>query len=157
MARLVLQSIKAGELTTLTDLRRVTGDKNFTPRTAEEIVSRIFHTCYMGTVNSGEETRSRAQRLAERIGAFHSDIKIDDAVSAHESIVEKTLNFKARYSVNGGTPAENLALQNIQARNRLVVSYELAQLSTTARQLPRAGSALLVLGSGNVDENLRGY
>jgi hypothetical protein len=34
----------------------------------------------------------------------------------------------------------------------MVVSYELAQLSTTARKLPRAGAALLVLGSGNVDE-----
>jgi hypothetical protein len=39
----------------------------------------------------------------------------------------------------------------------MVVSYELAQLSTTARKLPRAGAALLVLGSGNVDEILRGY
>ncbi len=39
----------------------------------------------------------------------------------------------------------------------MVVAYELAQLSTTARNLPRAGAALLVLGSGNVDEILRGY
>jgi NAD+ synthase (glutamine-hydrolysing) len=39
-----------------------------------------------------------------------------------------------------------------------VVAYELAQLSTTAREgHPRAGASLLVLGSGNVDENLRGY
>lgn len=35
--------------------------------------------------------------------------------------------------------------------DRLVVAYELAQLSTTARKLPRAGASLLVLGSGNVD------
>ena len=34
----------------------------------------------------------------------------------------------------------------------MIVAYELAQLSTTARNLPRAGAALLVLGSGNVDE-----
>jgi len=50
-----------------------------------------------------------------------------------------------------------LTLNLVQARNRMVVSYELAQLSTTARKLPRAGAALLVLGSGNVDEILRGY
>jgi hypothetical protein len=37
-----------------------------------------------------------------------------------------------------------LAKQNIQARNRMIVAYELAQLSTTARNLPRAGAALLV-------------
>jgi NAD+ synthase (glutamine-hydrolysing) len=34
----------------------------------------------------------------------------------------------------------------------MIVAYELAQLSITARNLPRAGAALLVLGSGNVDE-----
>ena len=39
----------------------------------------------------------------------------------------------------------------------MVVAYELAQLSTSARNLPRAGAALLVLGSSNVDEILRGY
>ncbi|WYZ35695.1 hypothetical protein EsH8_X_000342 [Colletotrichum jinshuiense] len=157
MAKLVIQSIESGEMSTLDDLRRVTGDKTFMPETPREIVSRLLHTCYMGTVNSGDDTRSRARRLAEQLGAYHSDISIDEAVLAHEAIIQKTLNFTPRYGVEGGSPAENLARQNIQARNRLVVQYELAQLSTTARQLPRAGAALLVLGSGNVDENLRGY
>ncbi|KUI57806.1 Glutamine-dependent NAD(+) synthetase [Cytospora mali] len=158
MARMVLQAINNGEQTVLNDLRRVTGEKDFVPATPEDIVSRLFHTCYMGTVNSGEETRSRAERLAKRFGAYHSDIKIDDAVTAHENIISQTLGgFRPKYSIEGGSPAENLARQNIQARNRLVVAYELAQLSTTARNTPRKGAALLVLGSGNVDENLRGY
>lgn len=158
MARMVLKAIQDGEQTVLDDLRRVTGEKSFTPSNPEDIVSRVFHTCYMGTVNSGEETRSRAEKLAKRLGAYHSDIKIDDAVVAHENIIAQTLDgFRPKYSVEGGSPAENLARQNIQARNRLVVAYELAQLSTTARNTPRKGGALLVLGSGNVDENLRGY
>jgi NAD+ synthase (glutamine-hydrolysing) len=77
---------------------------------------------------------------------------------AHESLIADALGgFQPKFEVEGGTTSENLAKQNIQARNRLVVSYELAQLSTQARGLPRAGAALLVLGSGNVDENLRGY
>lgn len=158
MARMVLKAIQDGEQTVLDDLRRVTGEKSFTPTKPEDIVSRVFHTCYMGTVNSGEETRSRAEKLSKRLGAYHSDIKIDDAVVAHENIIAQTLGgFRPKYSVEGGSPAENLARQNIQARNRLVVAYELAQLSTTARNTPRKGGALLVLGSGNVDENLRGY
>ncbi|KAG8165419.1 hypothetical protein KVR01_005694 [Diaporthe batatas] len=158
MARMVLKAIQDGEQTVLDDLRRVTGEKSFTPSKPEDIVSRVFHTCYMGTVNSGEETRSRAEKLAKRLGAYHSDIKIDDAVVAHENIIAQTLGgFRPKYSIEGGSPAENLARQNIQARNRLVVAYELAQLSTTARNTPRKGGALLVLGSGNVDENLRGY
>lgn len=105
---------------------------------------------------SGLTTRhSGAKRLAEHIGAYHTDISIDEAVEAHESIIRQALGgFKPRFLVEGGTSSENLAKQNIQARNRMVVAYELAQLSTQARGLPRAGAALLVLGSGNVDGGL---
>lgn len=55
---------------------------------------------------------------------------------------------------DGGSRAENLALQNIQARLRMVVAYLLAQLRPWTRA--RSGF-LLVLGTGNVDELLRGY
>lgn len=55
---------------------------------------------------------------------------------------------------DGGTGAENLALQNIQARLRMVTAYLLAQLRPWTRD--RAGF-LLVLGTSNVDEGLRGY
>lgn len=158
MARKALQAIQDGEESVLADLRRVTGEPDFLPTHPEELVGRLLHSCYMGTVNSGEETRGRAKRLSERLGGFHSDIKIDEAVSGHDNIIAQAFGgFRPKYAVHGGTPAENLALQNIQARNRMVAAYELAQLSTTARNTPRKGAALLVLGSGNVDENLRGY
>jgi hypothetical protein len=49
---------------------------------AQELANRIFVTVYMGTVNSGEETRGRAKRLAAQIGAYHMDVKIDTVVSA---------------------------------------------------------------------------
>ena len=55
---------------------------------------------------------------------------------------------------DGGSLAENLALQNIQARLRMVVAFLLAQLTPWTRG--RVGY-LLVLGSANVDETLRGY
>ena len=55
---------------------------------------------------------------------------------------------------DGGSLAENLALQNIQARLRMVIAFLLAQLTPWTRG--RAGY-LLVLGSANVDETLRGY
>ena len=59
-----------------------------------------------------------------------------------------------RYAVAGGTRAEDLALQNLQARLRMVLSYLCAQLLPWMRG--RSGF-LLVLGSANVDEALRGY
>lgn len=153
MARLVLLSIEKDEYSTLNDLRRVTGELDFTPKNTQEIVSRLLHTCYMGTVNSSEETQSRSRRLAETLGSYHSNVTIDEAVTAFEDIAGQALNgFKPKFEMDGGTRAEQLAKQNVQARARMVLQYELAQLSTTARKMPRAGSALLVLGSGNVDE-----
>ena len=55
---------------------------------------------------------------------------------------------------DGGSGAENLALQNIQARLRMVLAFLLAALLPWVRE--RAGF-LLVLGTANVDECLRGY
>ncbi|ODA77736.1 hypothetical protein RJ55_06338 [Drechmeria coniospora] len=157
MAKMVLASIEAGEETTLADLRRVTGVRDFRPETPHEIVNRLLTTCYTSTVNSSNETRSRAERLSEKLGAWHLSIPIDNIVESYHSLIKTALHFTPHYAVEGGTQAENLALQNLQARNRMVVQYTLAQLVTTARKLPRAGSALLVLTSGNVDEALRGY
>ncbi|KAF4980605.1 hypothetical protein FZEAL_3418 [Fusarium zealandicum] len=148
MAKAVLQSINSGDENTLADLRRITGENEFVPKTPQEIVSRLLHTCYMGTQHSGTETRSRAEKLstgiAQFIGAYHSDVNISDTVAAHEQVIEQALSFQPKFGVEGGSVAENLAKQNIQARNRMVVAYELAQLSTTARKLPRAGASLLV-------------
>lgn len=51
----------------------------------------------------------------------------------------------------GGSRVENLALQNIQARIRMVISYMFAQLLPWVRGKGERGN-LLVLGSANVDE-----
>ena len=58
------------------------------------------------------------------------------------------------YKIHGGSNAENLALQNVQARSRMVVAYLFAQLNLWAQG---SQGSLLVLGSSNVDETLRGY
>ncbi|RMD41983.1 hypothetical protein DV735_g3192, partial [Chaetothyriales sp. CBS 134920] len=162
MAKVVLHSINSGNEKTLADLRRVTGEPNLVVKEPQDIVKRLFHTCYMAAQHSGNQTRSRAKRLSESIGGFHSDINIDGTVAEHEKIVEKALNFKPKFKVEGGSVAENLAKQNIQARNRMVIAYEAGQffpysVKFASRKLPRAGASLLVLSSANVDEALRGY
>jgi NAD+ synthase (glutamine-hydrolysing) len=157
MARLTLASIQAGEEETKKELARVTGDPTFVPLTPQDIVGRLFHTCYMPTVNSSDETRKRAEHLSATIGAYHTVAPIDGIVTAFEAMAQTAVGFTPKYQVEGGTKSEDLAKQNVQARTRMVTAYNLAQLSTTARKLPRAGAALLVLGAGNVDENLRGY
>lgn len=111
MANVVLASIEAGSENTLADLRVITGLKDVAPKTPNDIVNLLLTTCYMGTVNSSEDTRSRAEKLAQKLGAWHLGISIDAVVQANMAIVQNALQFTPKYSVEGGTRAENLALQ----------------------------------------------
>lgn len=105
----------------------------------------------MGSQNSSTATRERAKRLATEIGSYHIDMNIDTAVSALTNLFTAVTNFQPRFKVHGGSSAENAALQNIQARLRMILSYMFAQMLPTARKRPGAGG-LLVLASANVDE-----
>ena len=56
--------------------------------------------------------------------------------------------------VDGGSEVENLALQNIQARIRMVIAFMLASLLPWLNKKPKYH---LVLSTSNVDEGLRGH
>lgn len=156
MCRLVVQAIKAGNQDVITDVRRIAAYSDKLPDTPEEFCGQIFHTVYLGMANqSSKETRQRAKDLADRIGSYHSDLNIDDTFHATKNLLTQGTGFEPKFRVHGGSVTENLALQNIQARSRMVISYYYAQMLPTVRQRPGGGS-LLVLGSSNVDECLRG-
>ncbi len=164
MCRLVLEATKTNNKQVIKDARRIAGepdDSEWKPASAQEVCNRLFHTCYMGSANSSKETRSRASSLAKDIGAYHIDIDISRVTSAildTFTMWTSTMSslWQPRFKSNGGTQTENLALQNIQARSRMVLAYLFAQLLPSFRKR-RNGGALLVLGSANVDESLRGY
>ena len=154
MCQIVVAKLRGGDAAMLADVRKVVGDDSFEPKSAEELASRIFFTCYMATENSSAETRARASALAEEIGASHSNINIDGMVAAMIKMFTRFGSKAPKYKVHGGSETENLALQNIQARLRMVSAYLLAQLTPWVRG---HSGFLLVLGTSNVDEALRGY
>lgn len=139
----------------LEDVRRICAEKeDWVPATPQEVAHKIFVTCYMGTENSSKETRDRARDLAEAIGSYHIDLNMDMVISAIIGLFTLVTTKKPQFRVHGGSPAENLALQNIQARLRMLLAYMFAQLVPWVRG---GVGGLLVLGSANVDESLRGY
>ncbi|KAJ0775128.1 putative NAD(+) synthase (glutamine-hydrolyzing) [Helianthus annuus] len=101
-----------------------------------------------------DATRGRAKLLADEIGSWHLDVSIDSVVSAFLSLFQTLTGKRPRYKVDGGTNIENLGLQNIQARIRMVLAFMLASLLPWVHSKP---GFYLVLGSSNVDEGLRGY
>lgn len=153
MCRLVYEAYHHGNPQVIRDVTFLAGD-NFEFASPQSLAGIIFHTTFMGTINSSSGTRARAKDLAGAIGAFHIDMNMDSVVTSVRELFTTVTGFTARFRSDGGSPRENLALQNIQARLRMVLAYLLAQLLPWTRN--RAGS-LLVLGSANVDETLRGY
>lgn len=154
MCTQVVTGIQKGDPQVLADVRKIVCDPEYTPTDPRELCNRLFVTCYMASENSSSQTKARANALAQQIGSYHTNICIDVAVTAVLGIFTAVTGLVPRFGSRGGSARENLALQNVQARLRMVISYLFAQLMLWVRN--RSGG-LLVLGSANVDEALRGY
>lgn len=154
MCNLIFKACIDGDKQVLNEIRCIVGQQNYFPTNANELCNQLLTTCYMATKNSSLETKKRADELSSQISSYHMNIVIDKAVSAIISIFVSLTGKTPKFSLYGGSPRESLALQNVQARLRMVLTYLFAQLMLWVRG--RQGG-LLVLGSGNVDEALRGY
>ncbi|KAJ6393478.1 hypothetical protein OIU77_022850 [Salix suchowensis] len=155
MCQLVVKEIDNGDEQVKADAIRIGNytDGQF-PTDSKEFSKRIFYTVFMGSENSSEDTKKRARELADEIGSWHLDVSIDGVVSALLSLFQTLTGKRPCYKVDGGSNIENLGLQNIQARIRMVLAFMLASLLPWAHSKP---GFYLVLGSSNVDEGLRGY
>ncbi|XP_059639764.1 glutamine-dependent NAD(+) synthetase [Cornus florida] len=155
MCQLVVKEIENGDEQVKADAIRIGQYSNGQfPTDNKEFAKRIFYTVYMGSENSSETTRTRAKLLADEIGSWHLDVCIDGVVSALLSLFQTLTGKRPRYKVDGGSNIENLGLQNIQARIRMVLAFMLASLMPWVHN---KSGFYLVLGSSNVDEGLRGY
>nr|XP_057933417.1 glutamine-dependent NAD(+) synthetase isoform X2 [Doryrhamphus excisus] len=154
MCVLVCRAVANGNKQVLEDVRRIVGEESYFPQQPRELCGHIFTTCYMATENSSQDTCNRAKELASQIGSTHMNVNIDMAVKGILGVFSMVTGKWPAFRANGGSHRENLALQNVQARVRMVLAYLFAQLSLWTRG--KAGG-LLVLGSANVDESLTGY
>ncbi|XP_062917773.1 glutamine-dependent NAD(+) synthetase isoform X2 [Mobula hypostoma] len=150
----VCSAVSNGNQQVLEDARRIVNDPNYTPKDPREFCRHIFTTCYMASENSSQDTCNRAKEVAEQIGSHHINLNIDPAVKAVIMIFKLVTGKLPQFTVHGGCSRENIALQNLQARIRMVLAYLFAQLSLWTLGKP---GGLLILGSANVDESLRGY
>jgi NAD+ synthase (glutamine-hydrolysing) len=157
MCRMVVEACKADNEQVIADVKRIAQYTKAIPETPQELCNQVLHTVYMGmSKQSSKETRSRAKDLSSAIGSYHVNLDIDEVYEAQRNLIVTALEFEPKFKTEGGSQAENLTLQNIQARSRMVTAYEFAQILPTTRKRAGGGS-LLVLGSANVGESLRGY
>lgn len=103
----------------------------------------------MGSKNSSKQTMDRAALLSDEIGSNHLCCSIDSSVEATTNTIQDTLDLKLNFKTNGGSNMQNLCLQNVQARTRMVMSYMMAMSIPISIN---SSKSLLVLGTSNVDE-----
>lgn len=99
MCRLVVKALEEGNETVIKDVKRIAvfGGGEL-PKTPEELCGQIFYTCYMGMEKqSSKETRERAKALAERIGAYHTDVNIDDVFHSTKNILTQATGFEPKF------------------------------------------------------------
>ncbi|XP_075401339.1 glutamine-dependent NAD(+) synthetase isoform X2 [Tenrec ecaudatus] len=154
MCHLVCEAVRDGNQQVLADVRTIVDETTYTPQYPQELCRRLLTTCYMASENSSQDTCQRARELAQQIGSHHVGVSIEPAVKAIVGIFSLVTGKLPLFAAHGGSSRENLALQNVQARVRMVLTYLFAQLSLWSRG---ARGGLLVLGSANVDESLLGY
>lgn len=124
MCRIVLDALRAGNAQVAADVKRIAAYSDALPTTPQELCGQVFTTLYMGMKKqSSRETRQRARDLAEAIGSYHVNLDIDDVYEAQKKLVVSTVGFEPRFKVEGGTVQENLTLQCLQARIRMVTAY----------------------------------
>lgn len=126
MCRIVMQAVEQGNAQVIEDVKRIAkyGGEGAIPRTSQELCNQVFTTLYMGMKKqSSRETRQRAKDLAEAIGSYHVNLDIDDVYEAQKKLVVNTVGFEPKFKVEGGTVQENLTLQCLQARIRMVTAY----------------------------------
>ena len=128
-------------------------DLNYVPESPKELCGRLLYTAYLATENSSEETKDRSQRIAENFGCFHRVVNFDHIYKSYQNISRQSMGLDIKYMRDGGSERADLALQNAQARTRMVLSYFLSVVEPEKRD--QVGY-LLVLGTSTLDDSLRG-
>ena len=131
MCCLVIKAIEEGNKQAIADCKRLAKYVDRLPTTAEELCNQLFHTIYLGMAKqSSKETRQRAKDLSKVISSYHVNLDIDEVYNAQRNLVIKHLEYEPKFKTEGGTLAESLMLQNIQARSRMVVLESVGLLHT---------------------------
>jgi NAD+ synthase (glutamine-hydrolysing) len=103
------------------------------PRSDAALVRQLLLCAYQATENSGDVTRTAAQKVAEAVGAEFHSLDVDALVKGYRAVAEKALGRPLSWQ------SDDIALQNVQARVRspsiwLLANVRRALLVTTSNR-----------------------
>ena len=109
----------------------------------EDDMKQLLTTVYQATKNSGEVTRSAAEKVAKALGANHMEYNVESLVQGYRERTEAALGRALTWET------DDIALQNIQARVRAPGPWMLANvlgalfISTSNRSEAAVGYATM--------------
>jgi NAD+ synthase (glutamine-hydrolysing) len=118
------------------------GNPGLKPAELARQIHDRFLCAYLATENSGEKTREAARAVAEEIGAWFYDGKIQPALTAAQEVVDSMTGEPLSWA----NPHHDITLQNIQARVRGMLIWTIANLNNA-----------LLLVTSNKSEAAVGY
>lgn len=123
------------------------------------ICNKLLNTLSLPSKNSSENTRSYAEQLSRAINSYHTVYCIDDLFDFFKSAGKNIIGEEMKFRSQGGCNYEDLCLQNIQSRSRLLMAYFFSPLICHKRYSPLNlhNEFLLTIATGNLDETITGY
>lgn len=134
--------------------RKMIGNEDFVPKGPKDIMSEILFTAYLPSEYSSDQSRERALGITKFCNSNHYECDITPIVKRFRDIAREFTGKDPKFQSQGGSFSEDIALQNVQARARMVLTYLFAQLAPVKYNKP---GFLLVMGTGNVNETILGY
>lgn len=100
-------------------------------------MNKVLTTAYLKSKNSTQETQDKSATIAKVFNTLHYEVNIDSIVESYLTAIkvffvlflistQPIFKEEPKFKANGGNGTTDLALQNIQARSRMVLSYLIA-------------------------------
>ncbi|KAI4839495.1 glutamine-dependent NAD synthetase [Plasmodium brasilianum] len=124
-----------------------------------DICNKLLNTLSLPSKYSSENTKFFAEQLSKSINSYHNVYCIDNMYTFLKNVGEDFLKKDMKYKSEGGSNYEDVCLQNIQSRSRLLVTYFFSSLICHKKYYSNNlhNEYLIVLATGNLDESITGY
>lgn len=125
----------------------------------KHICNKLLNTISLPSKHSSSNTQEYAEILSKEINSYHITYPIDKLYQFYKDIGEEFLNKKLQFKSEGGSNYEDMCLQNIQSRNRMLLVYFFNTLVCHKKYMNHnlPNEFLLTLATGNLDESVLGY
>jgi NAD+ synthase (glutamine-hydrolysing) len=150
----VFKEINEGNAEVLVTLRKIVKKKDFRPKSVEEISKLLLVSSHLPYQDKTEQNRTACDNLTTKLGGENVTLKTDNLTASFVQYAKENLNLDLKNQSAGGNWDDEVNLQNLEDRIRMVLTYLIAQCVPLGRK--NQDGFLIVLANGNTADALMG-